>query len=606
MKKIKQFLKYAITALAFLIFSKAATAQCLCSGSLFAFPTQPTCHGGSGNIELIWSSTPNACCTTVTAWIQIQDSAHVPLYQSYTGYLSALVPPGIYYAWFAEWDISLGNWVGPNYFQVVITNPSCTGASSTIIKTDAHQGCNDGKIDVVPVNRQPASCTVQNFSWAHIYGPTIVQQNPLWGDTAHFSNLPPGVYQVFISENGGYTGCYEEVYITINEIPCSFAPIITKTNPTTYGGMDGTLTTLENNFHCQGGLYYFKITSVADTNCQVSWGNVSGYSSTITSACGYAGPGFSAGTYNIHFWDPNATGCTADYSVTFTDPCLSCPVPTNINATNIKPTAATINWTGNTCAVKYRVRYRVQGTTTWTVKTMTAPTITKTLTSLLPLTTYQYQVRTDCNSTSTFNSTYSAIQTFTTPCVCSKPAAINVTNITQTSAKVNWTGNACAYKYWIQYRKQGTTTWTSKSVLAPIVTKTITGLQANSIYEYRLRTDCDVSGTPNSGYTTIQTFTTALRIGEDAVAAFSETEQFEINIKPNPVSNMLGLNFHSENSTAQIKIVNTIGQTVFSKQLFSEDGNYEEQLSVLGLKSGIYILFVQTENGFGQKKFVKE
>ena len=137
--------------------------------------------------------------------------------------------------------------------------------------------------------------------------------------------------------------------------------------------------------------------------------------------------------------------------------------------------------------------------------------------------------------------------------MCNMPTAINVTGITQTTAIVNWSGNACAYQYQLQYRKQGETTWITKNILAPTLTKTLTGLKDNSTYQYHLNTDCNATGTINSGYTKIQTFTTpALRIGNNTFSAISNSEQFEINIKPNPGSNALSLGFQSENSTAQL------------------------------------------------------
>lgn len=138
-------------------------------------------------------------------------------------------------------------------------------------------------------------------------------------------------------------------------------------------------------------------------------------------------------------------------------------------------------------------------------------------------------MRTDCDLAGTTASLYSATQTFTTTCTCSKPTNITVTNLTQTTATVNWVGNVCAYQYRLQYRKQGTTTWTTKTILAPIVTKALTGLTANSIYEYHLRTDCNSGGTINSGFTTTTTFTTPLRMEE-----VDNTNASTLTVTPNP------------------------------------------------------------------------
>ena len=208
----------------------------------------------------------------------------------------------------------------------------------------------------------------------------------------------------------------------------------------------------------------------------------------------------------------------------------TCETPTNITAINITGSSATINWTGNNYAAKYRVHVRALGTTTWSTLVVTAPTTKKNITGLQSLTTYEYQVRTDCNTAGTSYSAYSSIQTFTTLCCCTKPTNIAVSNVTQTGATVSWVGNACAVKYRLQYRVQGTTTWTTKSITAPIVTKTLTLLTPNTIYEYRLRSDCNSTGTINSGYTTIATITTIPRL-ED-----TEIESSLFYVTPNPCS----------------------------------------------------------------------
>ena len=210
--------------------------------------------------------------------------------------------------------------------------------------------------------------------------------------------------------------------------------------------------------------------------------------------------------------------------------CPTCETPTTIVASNITSSKATISWTGNNCAAKYRVRYRVQGTTTWVTKIVTAPITTKNLTLLQPLTTYEYQVRTDCNSAGTSYSAYSTIQTFTTICDCIKPTNIAVSNVTQTGATVSWLGNSCAVKYRLQYRVQGTTTWTTKTITAPTLFYNIIGLTNNTIYEYHLRSDCNSTGTVNSGWSTTATITTPLRL-ED-----SEISSSTFYVSPNPCS----------------------------------------------------------------------
>ncbi len=86
-----------------------------------------------------------------------------------------------------------------------------------------------------------------------------------------------------------------------------------------------------------------------------------------------------------------------------------CEVPSAIYADELGTNKATIHWTGDADATKYKVQYRQLGIATWTTVNTTA--VFKKLTGLAAATTYEYRVQTICAFGS---SAYSAIQTFTT------------------------------------------------------------------------------------------------------------------------------------------------------------------------------------------------
>ncbi|MEI7803205.1 MAG: fibronectin type III domain-containing protein, partial [Bacteroidota bacterium] len=297
-----------------------------------------------------------------------------------------------------------------------------------------------------------------------------------------------------------------------------------------------------------------------------------------------------AGIYSVTV--SNAPACYAS-SAPFTITVSSCATPTNISSTVISGASATINWTGNSCAYQYRLQYRKQGTTTWTETITTAPTVFKTLTGLTANSTYEYQIRTDCNSAGTSFSSYTAIQTFTTICTCSKPTNIAKGNISQTSVTVNWTGNSCAYQYRLQYRKQGINSWTTKTILAPTTTKILTGLTANSVYEYRMRTDCNSSGSANSGFTSTVTFTTLLRL-EDTENIFESS----MTVTPNPchTCEIIG----TENSSDLI-ITDILGRKLNATFSKSSNGFY---INIPECNKGI--LFIRNIKTGEVLKFVKE
>lgn len=277
----------------------------------------------------------------------------------------------------------------------------------------------------------------------------------------------------------------------------------------------------------------------------------------------------------------------------------TCDVPTNISSSNITATKATIAWTGNSGAVKYRVRYRVMGTTAWTTKIVTAPVITKTLTLLQPLTTYEYCVRSDCNTSGTIASAYSSIQTFTTICDCAKPTNSNVTAITQTAASVNWTGNSCALKYRLQYRKQGVTAWTTATINAPTAFKNLTGLLSNSVYEYHLRSDCNATGSVNSGWTTTQTFSTPLRLEDET----SSVDEFDLIVFPNPNEGEFVLIVNAvKDGNAELNITNILGQKVWSASVQLTKGENNFNYTLENISSGIYFITLKTDESVVTKR----
>ena len=296
-----------------------------------------------------------------------------------------------------------------------------------------------------------------------------------------------------------------------------------------------------------------------------------------------------AGTYSVTV--SNAPACYAS-SAPVNTTVLICATPTNISSTVISGTSATINWTGNSCAYQYRIQYRKQGTTTWTETIITAPTVIKTITGLTANNTYEYQVRTDCNSAGTSFSAYSAVQTFITICTCEKPINIVTGNISQTSVTVNWTGNSCAYQYRLQYRKQGTNSWTTKTILALATTKYLTGLTANSVYQYRMRTDCNSSGSVNSGFTTITTFATLLRIegGENSLVS-------KMAVTPNPCNTC---EITGAENAADLIVTDILGRKL--QATFSQSSNgfyinisesYKGILFIKNIKTGEVVKFVK-------------
>ena len=121
---------------------------------------------------------------------------------------------------------------------------------------------------------------------------------------------------------------------------------------------------------------------------------------------------------------------------------------------------------------------------------------------------------------------------------CAAPAGLTVTNITATSARLNWAAVPCAVGYQFQYRKKATTKWKSGQTSA--ISRNINGLTAATTYQWRVLTGCRITpDTVASNYTIGPEFTTA------AVSAFAITEEpgsidgkmLSASLSPNPAVN---------------------------------------------------------------------
>ncbi|GAB0155045.1 hypothetical protein CHRYSEOSP005_03050 [Chryseobacterium sp. Alg-005] len=77
---------------------------------------------------------------------------------------------------------------------------------------------------------------------------------------------------------------------------------------------------------------------------------------------------------------------------------------------------------------------------------------------------------------------------------CDAPIGLLANNLTGTSAKLNWTAVG-TNTYDIDYKPATSTTWTNAATATTATSITISGLTANTEYDWRIRTNCSVKGT---------------------------------------------------------------------------------------------------------------
>ena len=138
---------------------------------------------------------------------------------------------------------------------------------------------------------------------------------------------------------------------------------------------------------------------------------------------------------NTYIWqiqsNCNDTGNFAPFSTldTFYTSTSNCPTVTGLSTNNINYNEATANWMLNQGSNRYRVHYRIYGSSTWL---NLAPVDSLTNSILMPVlqqnTTYEWEIMAYYDSTSVLASLWSDTETFTTSAFVASPFDPIITN----------------------------------------------------------------------------------------------------------------------------------------------------------------------------------
>ena len=94
---------------------------------------------------------------------------------------------------------------------------------------------------------------------------------------------------------------------------------------------------------------------------------------------------------------------------------------------------------------------------------------------------------------------------------CINADSLYTDNITYLNALANWESAPVADHYIIHYRVYGTINWSNLgNIDGSDTTRNIPQLQSSTKYEWQIKTFCDTSNQPNSGWSYSDTFTTAV------------------------------------------------------------------------------------------------
>jgi hypothetical protein len=283
-----------------------------------------------------------------------------------------------------------------------------------------------------------------------------------------------------------------------------------------------------------------------------------------------------------------------------------CGAPTGLAASGITTTGATVSWTAVSGAVSYDVDYKLTSSGTWTNAATATASTSVAISGLTANTVYDWRVRTNCSGSS---STYTAAQ-FTTASapVCNAPSGLASSGITSSGATVSWNAVVGADSYDVDYKLTSSGTWTNAATATTSTSVAISGLTANTVYDWRVRTNCSFG---SSGYSTAQ-FTTA----SSCITAFesNETQATAAAVTSGvtnsaAISSSTDIDYYKITTSATSNIVyNLVGPSGVDYDLFiynssgtqlgsSESSTATETVSLNNQAAGTYYIKVFGYNG---------
>ena len=178
----------------------------------------------------------------------------------------------------------------------------------------------------------------------------------------------------------------------------------------------------------------------------------------------------------------------------------ACGAPGGLSTTGITATAALAKWDAVTGASSYNVDYKASSWGYWITIANATPSLQWSLMGMDPSTSYEWRVSANCAAgTSTYTQTqFSTLASGS----CTAPGGLSASNITSTTATVNWNAVSGALVYTVEYKPASSGSWIVATGGTYGTSANLYGLSPNTTYDWRVYTSCSL--TEASGYSNAQ------------------------------------------------------------------------------------------------------
>ena len=269
-------------------------------------------------------------------------------------------------------------------------------------------------------------------------------------------------------------------------------------------------------------------------------------------------------------------------------PC-DCDVPVALAADAITGEAAYLYWDNNG-SQSFEVRLRAVGGT-W--NTIAVNNTFLQATALLPLTNYEFQVRTWCAGAWTAWSELAFFATATPSASCTTPDELTQGAITATGATLAWNAVPEAIQYRVSFQVVGTSGWSA--FYTSDTSFTLIGLVPGTLYTWRVIAECPYGWTEHL-YTS-NFSTDALRMAADSLS--------EIAVYPNPADDIVYVAWNSSRGPGRISITDLGGRMVGERQLQETTPSGIATIPVEELAPGVYFLSVEGAEYYTERLIIE-
>ncbi len=194
----------------------------------------------------------------------------------------------------------------------------------------------------------------------------------------------------------------------------------------------------------------------------------------------------------------------------------------------------------------------------------------------------------------------SAVGSYPLNSTCSLPSQLSISNIAATSAFATWVPPSCVYGYTIRISKHNANAWTNYTI-APNSHYTFSQLAINTNYDVQIQSNCNASGSINSGFSATQTFTTLARLESGE----TDNIDYAFNIYPNPTNDHATVAFTTDTEDVYlIRLIDVTGRIIQASNYTSIIGENQYQLNLSTVDKGVYTVILQNGTTLLQSKIV--